>query len=139
MSMNKMLYFQKIKQKLMSYLSRCQNARQIKQIQQKLSVIFKSNRWTRKKGQISRVGRVSCSALWSGFGFFDFARVGFWVFEYFLGSPSGQARVKIVCIFQSILAGSCKNLAIFHKKKFTSGYSVFAKFTTVCSGRVLGF
>ena len=65
-------------------------------------------------GQVG-VGRVSLSALWSGFGFFDFARVGFWVFGYFLGSPSGQrnlgsgyARVKILCILQSILAGSGK-------------------------------
>ena len=82
-------------------------------------------------GQVG-VGRVSLSALGSGFGFFDFARVGFRVFGYFLGSPSGRrnigsgyARDKKFCILQSILAGlgkklpkfrqRCKKLAIFLK------------------------
>ena len=37
------------------------------------------------------VGRVSFSALGSGFGFFDFARVGFRVLNIF----SGHLRVKL--------------------------------------------
>ena len=53
------------------------------------------------------MGRVSFSALGSGFGFFDFAQVGSQVFDFFfgskekfLGSPSGQ---KYICSGQKIL------------------------------------
>ena len=80
------------------------------------------------------VGRVSFSALGSGFGFFDFARVRFRVFEYFLGSPSGQARVKFFCIFQSILARSGKKLAIFLKKNLLRVTRVLQNFPQVSSG-----
>ena len=71
------------------------------------------------------MGRVNFSSLGSGFGFFDFARVGSRVFDFFfgskekfLGSPSGQknmgsgqTRVKKFCIFDSkIIIGSIKTV-----------------------------
>ena len=61
------------------------------------------------------VGRVSFSALGSGFGFLDFARVGFRVKEIWFGSSSGHF---FFCIFQSILAVFGKKLAIFLKKNY---------------------
>ena len=52
------------------------------------------------------VGRVSFSALGSGFGFLDFARVGFRVKEIWFGSSSGQIflhfSVNFGCIWQKI-------------------------------------
>ena len=104
------------------------------------------NQQARKFAKVG-VGRVNLLPLGSGFGLFDFARVGFWFFGYFLGSPSGQrnlgsgyARFKILCNLQSILAGSgkkipkfrqrCKKLAIFLKNLLLRVYSGFAKFTT---------
>ena len=52
------------------------------------------------------VGRVSFSALGSGFGFLDFARVRFWVKEIWFGSSSGQIflhfSVNFGCIWQQI-------------------------------------
>ena len=41
------------------------------------------------------VGRASFSALGSGFGFFDLARVGFWIFGYFLGSSTGLRNIGL--------------------------------------------
>ena len=60
------------------------------------------------------VGRVSFSALRSGFGFLDFARVGFRVKEIWFGSSSGQIflhfSVNFGCIWQQISKISQKNL-----------------------------
>ena len=55
------------------------------------------------------VGRVSFSALGSRFGFFDFARVGFRVFEYFLRSPSGQAGLIFFAFFSQFWLDLAKN------------------------------
>ena len=60
------------------------------------------------------MGRVSFSALGSGFGFLDFARVGFRVKEIWFGSSSGQIflhfSVNFGCIWQKISNISQKKL-----------------------------
>ena len=60
------------------------------------------------------VGWVSFSALGSGFGFLDFARVGFRVKEIWFGSSSCQIffhfSVNLGCIWQQISKISQKNL-----------------------------
>ena len=60
------------------------------------------------------VGRVSFSALGSGFGFLDFARIRFRVKEIWFVSSSGQIffhfSVNFGCIWQQISKISQKNL-----------------------------
>ena len=82
---------------------------------------------TRSKIYLVGMGRVSFSALGSGFGFLDFARVGFRVKEILFGS-------SFFCIFQSILAVFGKKLAIFLKKNYFGLLGFFKKL--LGSGRV---
>ena len=80
------------------------------------------------------VGRVSFSALGSGFGFLDFARVGFRVKEIWFGSSSGKIflhfSVTFGCIWQKI-----SNIS---QKKLLRVTRVIEKVAQVGSGQISG-
>ena len=79
----------------------------------------------------------------SGFRFFDFARVGFRVFGYFLGSPSGHAWVKTLHFAVNFdwigkklpkFRQRCKKLALFLKNLLLRVTWVLQNLLRVSSG-----